>query len=224
MSATSDARGFFTDRHAGYARFIKAVRYPQGLRAFWLASPLLRPGLRILDAGCGTGALTLAVWDACVRRRTPPAAMHAFDLTPAMLDRLRASLARRGIRIGAQGLELEEANVLHLETLPSTWRDYDLVVTASMLEYVPRDRFVDALVGLRTLLRPGAHLVLFITRRNPLTHFLVGRLWASNLYTRSELTEAFGRAGFSAFAFRRFPASAFYLQPWGHIVEATNPV
>jgi len=220
MSATSDARGFFTDRHASYARFIKAMHYPQGLRAFWLASPLLRPGLRILEAGCGTGALTLAVWDASVRRGATPKVLDAFDLTPAMLDRLRSTLTRRGI----EGVALREANVLHLETLPAGWRDYDLVVTASMLEYVPRDRFVDALVGLRTLLRPGAHLVLFITRRNPLTHVLVGRLWASNLYTRSELTEAFGRSGFSAVAFRRFPASAFYLQPWGHIVEATNPV
>jgi hypothetical protein len=53
VTATSIARGFFTHRHAAYARFIAAVRHPQGLRDFWLASPLLRPGLRILDAGLG---------------------------------------------------------------------------------------------------------------------------------------------------------------------------
>ena len=64
MSVSTDPRRFFTERHRSYARFIRLVRYPQGLRSFLLASPLLRPGLRILDAGCGTGALTLAVWEA----------------------------------------------------------------------------------------------------------------------------------------------------------------
>jgi cyclopropane fatty-acyl-phospholipid synthase-like methyltransferase len=215
---TTDARGFFTGRHATYARFIRAMRYPQGLRAFWLASPLLRPGLRILDAGCGTGALTLAVWDACQTRGMRPAAFHAFDLTPAMLDHLRATLQRRAL----DGITLAEANVLHLESLPASWRDYDLVVSASMLEYVPRDRFADALAGLRARLRPGGRFTLFITRRNPLTRLLIGRWWASNLYTRAELAAAFATAGFSDVAFRRFPIAAWHLAPWGHVVEAAR--
>ena len=45
MSATADPRQLFTERHGTYARFIRAVRYPQGLRSYFLASPLLRPGL-----------------------------------------------------------------------------------------------------------------------------------------------------------------------------------
>lgn len=220
MNATSDPRSFFTARRAAYAKFIRAVRYSQGLRAFWLESPLLRPGLRILEAGCGTGALTFAVWDACLRRRSAPVAFHAFDLTPAMLEHLRGSLARR--RIG--DIALAEANVLQLDALPDGWREYDLVVTASMLEYVPRDRFADALAGLRTRLRSGGHLVLFVTRRNPLTRWMIGRWWASNLYDRSELTDAFTRAGFASFEFRRFPRKAWHLAPWGHIVEARNRV
>ena len=215
--ATPDARRFFTERHAIYSRFIRAMRYPQGLRAFFLASPLVRSGLRILDAGCGRGALTLAVRDALVRRGCVPDALHAFDLTPAMLDRLRETLRRRGIN----DVELAEANVLHLDGLPASWRDYDLVVSASMLEYLPRDRFVDALAGLRGRLKEGDSFVLFVTRRNPLTRLLIGRWWASNLYTAGELSDAFERAGFSRFAFRSFPAAARYLSMWGHIVEAT---
>jgi len=170
LNATPDARRFFTDRHATYARFIRAMRYPQGLRAFFLGSPLLRSGLRILDAGCGTGALTLAVRDAFVRRGCAPKTLHAFDLTPAMLDRLRETLRRRGIN----DVELAEANVLQLDGLPASWRDYDLVVSASMLEYVPRDRFVDALAGLRARVHEGGSFVLFMTRRNPLTRLLIG--------------------------------------------------
>src|SRR2546430_10939467 len=138
LNATPDARQFFTDRHATYARFIRAMRYPQGLRAFFLGSPLVRSGLRILDAGCGTGALTLAVRDAFVRRGCAPKALHAFDLTPAMLDRLRETLRRRGIN----GVELAEANVLQLDALPASWRGDDLVVSAAVFGEGPAGLFV----------------------------------------------------------------------------------
>ena len=216
MSITTDARRMFTERHDAYARFIRAVRYPQGLRSFFLSSPLLRPGVRVLDAGCGTGALTLAVYDAARRRGLPLAALNGFDLTPAMLARLRATLERRGI----DAIELVEANVLQLDALPQSWRDYDLVVSASMLEYVPRERFVEALCGLRARLKEGGSFVLFMTRRNPMTRLMIGRWWQSNLYTSSELAEAFRRAGFTAATFPGVPPAASYLSLWGHVVEA----
>ena len=82
------------------------------------------------------------------------------------------------------------ANVLELDVLPAGWRDYDLLVSASMLQYVPRERFVDALEGLRARLRSNGRFILFITRRNPLMQILVGRWWRSNLYTESELRDA----------------------------------
>jgi len=216
VSLTPDPQQLFTERHSGYQRFIDFVRYAEGLQAFWRTSPLLRPDLRILDAGCGTGALTFAVWDALVRRGFSPAAFHAFDLTPAMLDRLHEHLAQRQI----SGIDLRQANVLQLDALPPSWKDYDLLVSASMLEYVPRDQFVAALHGLRALLRDGGTFVLFITRRTPLMRLLIGRWWASNLYNTAELEEAFAAAGFSAATFRRFPPRARHLSLWGNIVEA----
>ena len=85
-----------------------------------------------------------------------------------MLDRFQAILQRRAI----ENVTLAQANILDMAVLPSAWRDYDLVVSASMLEYVPRARFVDALKGLRARLAPDGRLVLFITRRNPLTRDL----------------------------------------------------
>jgi SAM-dependent methyltransferase len=216
VNVTSDAERSFSARHHLYARFIRFVRYQPGLRAVFLASPLLRSGLRILDAGCGTGALTLAVRDALVRRKLAPRILQAFDLTPAMLDHFRATMQRCGI----DDIELARADVLELEGLPEGWVDYDLIVSASMLEYVPRDRLTDALRGLRGRLREDGHFILFMTKRNPVTRLLIGRWWASNLYTKRELRSALRAAGFSAIAFRRFPFTARYLAVWGYVAEA----
>ncbi len=213
---TADARRLFTERPDLYERFIRLVLYRQGLRAFWRGSALLRPGSRVLEAGCGTGALTLAVWDAARERGIGLGALDGFDLTPAMLDRLRATLARRHV----VDVSLAEADVLRLDQLPATWRAYDLVVTASMLEYVPRDRFAEALAGLRARLAPAGTLVLFVTRRNPFTRLLIGRWWQSNVYAKDELRAAFRQAGFSRVRFSGFPLAAAHLALWGHVVVA----
>jgi ubiquinone/menaquinone biosynthesis C-methylase UbiE len=212
----SDVVRIFTDRVGTYARFIHLVGYPRGLRAYFLKAPFLRPGLRVLDAGCGTGVVSLGLHSALQRRGCTPRAMQAFDLTPAMLDRFRVRLSADGV----SGLELTVANVLHLEALPPGWSGYDLVVSASMLEYVPRDRLAEALNGLRSLLVPGGRLVLFITRRSWLMKPLIGRWWASNVYSRPELEHAFAVAGFPTATFDRFPSRFRYLDSWGHIVVA----
>jgi ubiquinone/menaquinone biosynthesis C-methylase UbiE len=216
MPLTSDPAQVYSNRSDSYVRFIRFVRYPQGLRAFFLHSSILRSGPRVLDAGCGTGVVTLALRDALVRRGLAPGPMHAFDLTPAMLEHFRGALARRGIA----GIELAQADVLELRNLPASWRDYDLVVTASMLEYVPRARLEAALSGLRSLLNDDGALVLFMTRRNWLTRPLIGRWWQSNLYASAEIASALRGAGFASIAFRRFPHPFGYLGLWGHAIEA----
>jgi len=212
----SDLIKLFTRRSGSYVRFIRTALYPQGIRAYFLAATGLKSTSRILDAGCGTGIVMLALRDAFIRRGLRLGPMQAFDLTQAMLGRFRQTLEERGI----EGIELAQADVLDLAALPGSWKDYDLIVSASMLEYVPRQQLSAALSGLRALLRPGGRFVLFITRRNWLTRPLIGRWWQGHLYTADELEASLTQAGFAHVAFQRFPPSFRYLGLWGHVVEA----
>jgi ubiquinone/menaquinone biosynthesis C-methylase UbiE len=150
VNPTARPDELFGRRSRSYVRFIRLVRYPQGIRAYFLASPLLRSDLRVLDAGCGTGVVTLALREALLRRGLRPGTLHAFDLTPAMLDHFRRTLRERAI----EGIDLAQADVLRLDALPAGWSGYDLVVSASMLEYLPRERLAVGLGPRGRLARP----------------------------------------------------------------------
>jgi SAM-dependent methyltransferase len=216
MNPMLDPVQLFSDKNESYLRFVSMVRYPQGIRAYFLRSLRLASGLRVLDAGCGTGILTLALREALLRRGLVPGPFHAFDLTPAMLERFRDTLRCRKIH----GVKLAQADVLELNLLPTSWSDYDLIVSASMLEYLPRSRLSAGLRGLRTRLKEGGCFVLFITRRNWLMRPLIGQWWQSNLYKKRELEQAFREAEFTSVMFCQFPLLFRYLGLWGYIVEA----
>jgi SAM-dependent methyltransferase len=178
---------------------------------------LLRPGLKVLDAGCGTGAVTRAVLAGLTKRELLPAHFDGFDLTPQMLNRFWRSLERRPI----PGIELVVADVLQLSALPASWRDYDLIVSSAMLEYLPKAAFLAALEGLRLRLRPGGTLVVFISRRSPFMVPLISRWRHANLYGRAELRESFREAGYAQVEFMAFPRPYGYLNGWGHVVSAS---
>ena len=216
MNLAPDPVQLYSEKNESYDQFVRFVRYREGIRAYFRRSPHVGSGLRVLDAGCGTGIVALALRDALLSRGLVLGPFHAFDVTPAMLERFRNTLRRREI----QGIDLAQANVLELNRLPSSWNDYDLIVSASMLEYLPRQRLSDGLRGLRSRLSEDGSFVLFITRRNWLTRPLIGRWWQSNLYTKRELEQAFRKAGFASITFCQFPPPFRYLALWGYIVEA----
>jgi 2-polyprenyl-3-methyl-5-hydroxy-6-metoxy-1,4-benzoquinol methylase len=205
-----EVRNIYSTGAESYNSFISAFRYPQGIRALVQALDLLRPGLRVLDAGCWFGAATFAFIEAMARQGLKYESIHAFDLTLAMLSRFRASLNTRGII----DVQLHEADVL-------AWVEYDLILSASMLEYLPKNELPLALAGLRKRLSPNGKILILITRKSLEARILIEWWWRSERYSREELHQAFSAGGFCDVTFRRFPGPYFWLNRSSYAVEAT---
>ena len=209
----------YTERLSAYVAFISLFRSRDALRALLERSGLLRPKLRVLDAGAGFGTATFALLDALRAKDINAQAVDAFDLTPAMLDQFQAELDSRGITL----VRHKRANVLELESeLCPAWRGYDLIITASMLEYVPKKSLPHALSALRARLAQDGSLLVVITRKNWITKGLVEWWWHAARYSRKELREAFATAGFSDPAFIRFPFWYFWQSVSNHVVLAKH--
>lgn len=179
--------------------FFHLSSYRVAVRAYLASNVKLKAGDMVLDAGCGTGLLTRALFAQAEAAKISGVTFHAFDLTPQMIGKLEAWVTP------GTGVETAIFNVLDLEARPPGWDVYDHIVTAAMMEYLPRASLATALEGLGKLLKPDGSLLLFITRRNRLTDLIVGKLWRSNLYSREELSDVIFDAGFENVAYRDFP-------------------
>ncbi len=112
------------------------------------------PPIQVLDAGIGTGALSLALLEE-VRR---PVMLAGVDLSARMLDEAGAKLSARGC-VAA----LTQGSIC---SLPYEDDTFDLVMSAHVLEHLPDP--VAALGELKRVLRPGGLLMASITRRSRL--------------------------------------------------------
>ena len=179
----------------------------------------LRPGLRMLDLGCGVGHLL--TW---LTHHTP-ASGYGIDLS---LNSLRT--ARRG---GLHGLSVADA--AHLPFRDAT---FDAVVCNGSAHHLPDlDR---SLREIRRVLRPGGRLVLHEPVDSPLTGFIRGTLFRRSPYespadlaqkhtfTRAVVENALQGAGFTEIAAAAhdalaYPLSGMYLGlPWSRSRRIMN--
>ena len=145
-----------------YDLMFRVNGYGLSIERYLRETPLpLDSGARILDAGCGTGLLTLAL----LRVLTRPADITAVDLSGRSLQ----TAGRAASKLGADPrhrLCFLQANAL---SLPFPEESFDLVVTSGVLEYLPLG---DGLGELARVLAPGGHLLFIPVRPSPLTSFL----------------------------------------------------
>lgn len=106
------------------------------------------PDSYVLDAGSGTGIVTLGFKDAGFK----PKRSVAFDLSRNSLKIARDEF-RREKKIDHTNIESVQGNVL---SLPFGDETFDLVLSCGVLEYVPLE---DGLAELARVMKPGAKLV-----------------------------------------------------------------
>jgi ubiquinone/menaquinone biosynthesis C-methylase UbiE len=132
-------------------RFLEQADRLEGIRAVQRALRRaldLRPGMRLLDAGCGIGLETARL-----------AAEHP-ETSVTGLDRNRELL-----RIAQRRVDPRPANLRWLEgdltALELPGASFDAIRTERVLMYLPDDRFERVLDDLVRVLRPGGRLALF---------------------------------------------------------------
>jgi SAM-dependent methyltransferase len=101
----------------------------------------LQPGMRVLDAGCGTGQ-----WAVGFARHG--CQVTAVDLAPSMLERARAHAQRAGVAI-----DFREGDIGRLPEQDTT---FDVVHCRCVLQFAPDP--VEVLRGFRRVLRPDGTL------------------------------------------------------------------
>ena len=136
--------------------------YGRSLERYFREHPLLlEDDARILDAGCGTGLLTLAL----LRTLSRPAHITAIDLSASSLQKAR-QVAEQELRGRPHRVRFMQANLL---ALPFADETFDFIATSGALEYVS---LRDGLRELARVLKPGGHLFHLPVRPTPASTFL----------------------------------------------------
>jgi len=116
-----------------------ATRTASRAAAFFL--PYLRPGMQLLDVGCGPGAITLGL-----AQTVAPGEVVGVDIQASQVDRARALAAER--RITNARFEVADIN-----RLPFPDGSFDAVFAHTVLMHLREP--VRALEEMRRVLRPG---------------------------------------------------------------------
>ncbi|HET7250150.1 MAG TPA: methyltransferase domain-containing protein [Gemmatimonadales bacterium] len=103
--------------------------------------PHLRPGMTILDCGCGPGSITIGLAEAVA-----PGDVVGVDVEPRQLDSARQLAAERGV----PNLRFESASIYEL---PFADASFDVAVAHFVIEHVSDP--LRALREMRRVLKPG---------------------------------------------------------------------
>ena len=131
-----------------YDLTFKLNGYGRSLDQYFAAHrPPVSRGARILDAGCGTGLLTLALQ----RTLRFPVSITSLDLSASSVIATRKAVAQSEGR--RRDVNYMQGNVL---ALPFADSSFDFVVTSGALEYMPLE---DGLSELARVITPRGHLL-----------------------------------------------------------------
>jgi SAM-dependent methyltransferase len=157
---------------------------------FPFRADVIRPGMRVLDVGAGSGTDTLSAARVAGQRGK----VFALDMTQAMLAKLRSNVAEAG----AANVEAVEGNA---EAIPLPDVSVDVVTSNGVLNLVP-DK-AKAFAEIYRVLRPGGHVqIADIVLARPVSENAKAnpKLWAEcvvGAVVEDDYLELFRAAGFA---------------------------
>jgi ubiquinone/menaquinone biosynthesis C-methylase UbiE len=159
---TEARAGSYYDKIASfYDLTFKLNGYGRSLDQYFANHPLpVSRGAKILDAGCGTGLLTLAL----LRSLHFPVSITALDLSSTSITAARKAVEESPGR--TRDVTFAEGNLL---SLPFSDESLDLVVTSGALEYVPLS---DGMAEIARVISSGGHLLHLPCHPSPASTFL----------------------------------------------------
>jgi ubiquinone/menaquinone biosynthesis C-methylase UbiE len=186
---TQARAGSFYDRiERFYDLSFKLNGYGRSLDRYMEAHPLpVFENARILDAGCGTGTLTLAL----LRTLRVPVKLTAIDLSASSIKYVNKNNPQQ------QEVRFAQGNVL---ALPFPDDAFDLVVTSGVLEYVPLE---DGFTEMARVISPGGYFLHLPMRPTAVTT-LLEVLFRFKVHPPNELAETTDRH-FQVVSHYRFP-------------------
>jgi demethylmenaquinone methyltransferase/2-methoxy-6-polyprenyl-1,4-benzoquinol methylase len=202
LTATkNDARaGSFYDRIVRlYDLTFKVNGYGRSMDQYFAEHPLpVFPGARVLDAGCGTGTLTLAL----LRTLRVPVKLAALDLSASSMATAKKYVNKNNLR--EQKVHFAQGNIL---SLPFADESFDLIVTSGVLDYVPLE---EGFIELARVISRGGHLLHLPMRRSPVTKILE-LLFRFRAHSPDQVAEASAQH-FQVVSHYRFPP--FHVIAW----------
>lgn len=148
-------------RRARFYDLFDPVISPARRTLIELADPLR--GEDVLDVGCGTGTLAIAI-----RPKVSPGGVHGIDASPEMIEVAKQKSAKAGAEI--------DLRVALIEALPFPNDSFDLVTSSLMLHHLPDDLKRTGLAEIRRVLRPGGRFLamdLAAGSHSPIGHLLL---------------------------------------------------
>jgi demethylmenaquinone methyltransferase/2-methoxy-6-polyprenyl-1,4-benzoquinol methylase len=133
---------------ANYDRFCRLAGFTNTFYERAAAAIPLRPGMRVLDLGCGTASFGMAA----VERISPGGRIEGVDLSAQQLAHAGRKVERAGAPVGLERCSMDE--------LPFRPAVFDAVVGCMAFHEVPTVVRVGAVREAARVLRPGGHFAL----------------------------------------------------------------